>query len=180
MLDRRYELCRFRLRLFEASFIPTFLVVSNSPLLFRRYLPCHRDGGPGRPLGISPDLLLYQGFQLGCEDRKLIGRLRRYYRIILERQGLNFSLRDRNHRFQRQHGNGHALGHQWSHLLDRPDVLGDCPVAESRAIRFGYLLQQAIMVILQYINGSQELLERSLVQNWLALRTGWSLLHVGG
>ena len=99
-LDQRYELCRFRLRLFETRFFPTFRVVSNSLLLFRRYLPCRRDGEPGRPLGISPDLLLYH-FQLGCEDRKLIGRPRRYYRIILERQWLNVSLRHRNHRFQR-------------------------------------------------------------------------------
>ena len=43
-----------------------------------------------------------------------------------------------------------------------------------------FLLQQAIMVLLQYINGSQKLLERFLVQNWLALRAGWFSLHVGG
>jgi hypothetical protein len=49
-------------------------------------------------------------------------------------------------------------------LLDRPDVLGDCPVGDRRAIRLRFLLQQAIMVLLQYINGSQELLERSRVQ----------------
>jgi hypothetical protein len=34
-------------------------------------------------------------------------------------------------------------------------------------------------VLPQYIDGSQELLERSLVQNWLALRAGLAL-HVGG
>ena len=148
-LDQRYELRRFRLRLL-------------------------RDGGPGRPLGISPDFLLYD-FQLGCEDRKLI--VRRYYRIILRGQWLNVILR--NHRFQR-YANGHALGRQWRHLLDRPDILGDCPVGESRAIGLRFLLQLAIMVLLQYINSSQESLERSLVQNWLALRAGWFLLHVGG
>jgi hypothetical protein len=165
---------------FETRFFPTFRVVSNTLLLFRRYLPCHRDGEPGRPLGVSQDLLLYQGFQLGCEDRKLIGRPRRYYRIILGRQWLNVSLRHRNHRFQREHGNGYAPGRQWHHLLDRPDVLGDCPFGEIRAIRLRSVLQQAIMVLLQYINGSQELLECSLVQNSLALRAGWFSLHVGG
>jgi hypothetical protein len=35
------------------------------------------------------------------------------------------------------------------------------------------------MMLLQYIDGSQELLERSLVQNWLALRAGSFSLHVG-
>ena len=35
------------------------------------------------------------------------------------------------------------------------------------------------MVLLQYKDGSQELLERSLVQNWLALRAGSFSLHVG-
>jgi hypothetical protein len=102
---------------FATRFFPTFRVVSNIWLLFRRF---------------SPDLLLYQGFQLGCEDRKLIGRPRRYYRILLGRQWLNASLRHRNHPFQRWHGNGHALGRQWHPLLARPDVLGDCPVGESR------------------------------------------------
>src|ERR1700730_12561223 len=99
-LDQRYELCRFRLRLVETHFLPTFLEVRNSLRLFRRYLPCHRDGEPGRPLGITPDLLLYQSFKLGCEDRKLKGRPRWYYRIILGREWLNVCLR-RNHRFQR-------------------------------------------------------------------------------
>jgi hypothetical protein len=63
----------------------------------------------------------------------------------------------RNHRFQ--HGNGHALGRQWHHLLDRLDVLGDCPVGENHAIGLRLFIQQAIMVLLQYINGTQELLE---------------------
>jgi hypothetical protein len=36
------------------------------------------------------------------------------------------------------------------------------------------------MAVLQYINGSQELLESSLVENWLVLRDGWFSLHVGG
>src|ERR1700733_7678595 len=36
------------------------------------------------------------------------------------------------------------------------------------------------MVLLQYKDGSQELLERFLVQNWLALRAGSFSLHVGG
>lgn len=36
------------------------------------------------------------------------------------------------------------------------------------------------MVLLQHIDGSQELLERSPVQSWLAVRAGWFSLHVGG
>jgi hypothetical protein len=84
-----YELSRSRQWLFERRFFLTFQVVNNSLLLLRWYLPWRSDGKPGRPLGISPDSLLSQGFQLGCEDRKLISRPRRYYRITLERQSLN-------------------------------------------------------------------------------------------
>jgi hypothetical protein len=54
----------------------------------------------------------------------------------------------------------YPLGRQWHHLLDRPDVLSDCPVGENRAIGLRLLIQQAIMMLLQYINGTQELLER--------------------
>ena len=36
------------------------------------------------------------------------------------------------------------------------------------------------MVLLQHIDGSQELLERSAVQSWLAVRDGWFSLHVDG
>ena len=36
------------------------------------------------------------------------------------------------------------------------------------------------MVLLQHIDGRQELLERSPVQSWLAVRAGWFSLHFGG
>jgi hypothetical protein len=107
-----------------------------------------------------------------------MGRLRRDHGIILGRQWLNLSLRHGNRLFQWWRGNGHALRRRWHHLLDRPDVLG--PIGESRAIRLKSRLQQAIMVLLQYIDGSQDLLERSPIQSWLAVRAGWFSLHVGG
>jgi len=74
--------------------------------------------------------------------------VRRYYGVILGRQWLNLRLRHRHHLFQRLHGNGHAFRR---HLLDRPDVLGDCPVGENRAMGIWLVIQQAIMVLLQYM-----------------------------
>jgi len=83
-------------------------------------------------------------------------------------------------RLQRRHWMSHG---RWGQLcnLNRPDVLSDCPVGESLgAIRLRVLHQQEVIVLLQRVSGSQELVERSLVKGWLALRAGMLALHVGG
>jgi hypothetical protein len=75
---------------------------------------------------------------------------------------------------------GHGFGAQ-RHNVDRPDVLGDCAVGENLGtIGLRFLHQQAVTVLLQRESGSQELVERALVQNWLVLRAERLALHVGG
>jgi hypothetical protein len=108
MLDQRYEAGQFGPRLFKNRLSPNLCGVASS-LLFSPLCLLHDRGGlRGSPLGISPDFSLHQCFQLGCEDRKLIGRLRRDHRIILGCQWLNLGLRRPKHRSQESIGMGNG------------------------------------------------------------------------
>jgi hypothetical protein len=108
MLGQRYEPGRFGPRLFKNRLSANLCGVTSSLQFSHLCLLRDRGGLPYSPLGISPDFSLHQCFQLGCKDRKLIGRLRRDHGMILGRPWLNLSLRRPKRRSQESIGLGNG------------------------------------------------------------------------